>query len=273
MGGACGIVIPSGIYSDLGTKQLRQMLFEKTRVSGLFGFENRQAIFEGVHRSFKFIVLSFDRGGRTKSFPAAFMRHHVEELESFPEGTVDIAIDLVRRSSPSSLSVTEFKSELDVGITEKMLAFPLLGEELPDRWNVKLRCEFHMTNDSDLFHDAPGPGRLPLYEGKMIWQFEHGYAEPRYWIDEAAGRKRVLGKYAKDTGQILDYQRHRFGFRDVARGTDKRTMIMTLLPPYIFCNHKLPVGRLCSAKLPAAVTLGLCGLMNSYVVDSFLRNA
>lgn len=58
-GGACGIVIPSGIYSDLGTKQLRQMLFEKTRISGLFGFENRKAVFEGVHKSFKFVVLTF----------------------------------------------------------------------------------------------------------------------------------------------------------------------------------------------------------------------
>lgn len=58
-GGACGIVMPSGIYSDLGTKQLRQMLFEKTRISGLFGFENRKAVFEGVHKSFKFVVLTF----------------------------------------------------------------------------------------------------------------------------------------------------------------------------------------------------------------------
>jgi len=29
-GGQCGIVIPSGIYTDLGTKQLRELLFAKT---------------------------------------------------------------------------------------------------------------------------------------------------------------------------------------------------------------------------------------------------
>ena len=34
-GGTCGIVIPSGIYSDLGTKQLRKTLFEETEVTGL----------------------------------------------------------------------------------------------------------------------------------------------------------------------------------------------------------------------------------------------
>jgi hypothetical protein len=55
-GGYCGIVIPSGIYTDLGTKQLREMLFGQTTVTGLFCIENRKdLVFEGVHRSFKFV--------------------------------------------------------------------------------------------------------------------------------------------------------------------------------------------------------------------------
>ncbi|MFP4412471.1 Eco57I restriction-modification methylase domain-containing protein, partial [Coleofasciculus sp.] len=45
--GECGIVIPSGIYTDLGAKQLRAMLFEQTQITGLFCFENRRTIFEG----------------------------------------------------------------------------------------------------------------------------------------------------------------------------------------------------------------------------------
>ena len=271
-GGSCGIVIPSGIYSDLGTKQLRQMLFDKSEVSGLFGFENRKKIFEDVDSRFKFIVLSFEKGGKTISFPAAFMRHDVKELEGFPdEESVKIDVDLVKRSSPASLSVTEFKNALDLQITEKMLRFPLLGEELPDTWNVRLFREFDMTNDSDLFHDAPGAGRRPLYEGKMIWQFEHGYAPPRYWIDEAAGRKRVLGRKGEDTGQTLDYQTYRLGFRDVARSTDTRTMIMTVLPPSVFCNHKLPVEKLQGAGLPTDARLYLCSVMNSCIVDFSLR--
>ncbi|MEQ8540353.1 MAG: hypothetical protein RIB93_23225 [Coleofasciculus sp. D1-CHI-01] len=42
--GECGIVIPSGIYTDLGSKQLRYMLFEQTQITGLFCFENRKEI-------------------------------------------------------------------------------------------------------------------------------------------------------------------------------------------------------------------------------------
>ncbi len=33
---------------------------------------------------------------------------------------------------------------------------------------------FHMANDSHLFR-APGDGLLPLYEAKMMWQFDHRF--------------------------------------------------------------------------------------------------
>jgi hypothetical protein len=35
------------------------MLFEEIKIAGLFGIENRNIVFEGVHRSFKFIILTF----------------------------------------------------------------------------------------------------------------------------------------------------------------------------------------------------------------------
>ena len=268
-GGACGIVIPSGIYSDLGTKQLRSMLFENSAVTGLFGFENRKAIFEGVDSRFKFVVLTFERGDTTDSFPAAFMRHDVKELVDFPaEDSVQIGVELVRRSSPSSLSVTEFKNALDLQITEKMLRFPLLGEELPDTWNVKLISEFHMTNDSDLFHDAPGAGRLPLYEGKMIWQFEHGYASPRYWIDEAAGRKRVLGKKGVDNGQTLDYQGYRLAHRSIASSTNERTLVASVLPR-TFAGNSLNVW----IGVESRALLACVSVVNSFIVDWQLRQS
>ena len=49
-----------------------------------------------------------------------------------------------------------------------------------------------MTSDKELFRTEPGPGRLPLYEGKMIHQFEDRFAPPRYWVDEKAGWRALL---------------------------------------------------------------------------------
>ncbi len=272
-GGLCGIVIPSGIYTDLGAKQLREMLFGQTRITGLFGFENRKEIFEGVHRSFKFVVLTFQKGGVTGQFPAAFMRHDVQELERFPQhGAVPIAVDLVRRLSPDSLSVMEFKCDLDVQIAEKMLKFPLLGEKLEGVWNVRFSCEFHMTNDSYLFKTEPGKGRLPLYEGKMIWQFDHKLAPPRYWVDEKEGRAALLGR-EKETGQKLDYQDYRLGFRDIAASTNERAAIATLVPKGCFAGNTLPTGipnEICS---PAPKELCfIAAAFDSFVFDFLIRS-
>ena len=273
-GGLCGIVIPSGIYTDLGAKRLREMLFEKNRITGLFGFENRREIFDGVHRSFKFVVLTFQKGGRTDQFPAAFMRHDVAELERFPQhGAVPMAVELVRRLSPDSLSVMEFKNLMDVRIAQKMLKFPLLGEKIQGKWNVQFSREFDMTNDSDLFKTAPGKGRLPLYEGKMIWQFDHQLVPPRYWVDEKEGRARILGR-EKDTGQKLDYQDYRLGFRDIASNTNERTLITSIIPP-AFHGNKIPtvccIGKSGDILISGDSQFYLCAALNSFAVDWVIR--
>ena len=272
--GECGIVIPSGIYTDLGTKQLREMLFSQTNVTGLFCFENRKTIFEGVDSRFKFVILTFEKNKQTLSFPVEFMRHDVEELQRFPhKDSLVISVDLIRKLSPDSLSVMEFKQDIDIHIAEKMSRFPLLGETLPDTWNLKLTSEFHMTNDSYLFKTEPAKGRLPLYEGKMIHQFTHRYALPKYWLDEKEARQALLKRGEVDKGQILDYQTYRLGFRDVARNTDIRTMIATILPPNSFCGNTISLEKI---DKQVAISLKekcyLLSIFNSFVFDRSIRD-
>ena len=272
--GECGIVIPSGIYTDLGTKQLREMLFSQTNLTGLFCFENRKTIFEGVDSRFKFVILTFEKNKQTLSFPVEFMRHDVEELQRFPhKDSLVISVDLIRKLSPDSLSVMEFKQDIDIHIAEKMSRFPLLGETLPDTWNLKLTREFDMTNDSYLFKTEPAKGRLPLYEGKMIHQFTHRYALPKYWLDEKEARQALLKRGEVDKGQILDYQTYRLGFRDVARNTDIRTMIATILPPNSFCGNTISLEKI---DKQVAISLKekcyLLSIFNSFVFDRSIRD-
>ena len=268
-GGECGIVIPSGIYTDLGTKQLREMLFSQTQVTGLFCLENRKTIFEGVHKSFKIVVLTFEKDGITTEFPSAFMRLDVAELQRFPSAdSLQVNVELVRKLSPDSLSVMEFKNEGDIRIAEKILQFPLLGEQIEGKWNLRLTAEFHMTNDSHLFKQEPGKGRLPLYEGKMIHQFTHLYAEPRYWVDEAEGRKALLGRNGVDDGQKLDYQCYRLAYRSIASSTNARSLIGTILPTNVVCGHSLNIS--CPIQNNKYM-LFLCAALNSFCFDFTLR--
>lgn len=292
-GGECGIVIPSGIYTDLGAKGLRDLLFDENRVTGLFCFENRKTIFEGVDSRFKFVVLTFEKGGGfdsaqpagrslsgvegnrgTVSFPTAFMRHDVAELERFPDlGALELSVDLIRRLSPDSLGLIEFTSEKELKVAEKFSKFPLLGSRDVTTWNVALQSEFHMTNDSHLFHTSQQNGMMPLYEGKMIHQFNHLFEQPRYWVQEKDARKAVLGRI-EDEGQKLDYQEYRLGCRKIARNTDERTMISTIIPPNFHAENFQSVHAFKSdgtRHISRKEMLYLCAVWNSFTLDYQLR--
>jgi type I restriction-modification system DNA methylase subunit len=270
-GGECGIVVPSGIYTDLGTKQLREMLFSQTKVTGLFCLENRKEIFEGVHRSFKIVVLTFAKGENTINFPSAFMRLDVQELQRFPsEESLRMSVDTVRKLSPDSLSVMEFKNEVDIRIAKKMLKFPLLREKIEGKWNLRLTREFDMTNDSHLFKQQLAKGRLPLYEGKMIHQFTHLYAEPRYWVDEQEGRRALLGRNESDNSQTLDYQSYRLGFRAIGRNTDTRTLLVGAIPKNVFCGNSILVSSE-QAQITSAEIVFCQAIFNSFVLDFYAR--
>ncbi len=268
-GGLCGIVIPSGIYTDLGTKQLREMLFGETTITGLFGFENRKTIFEGVDSRFKFVVLSFKKGGKTESFPASFMRHDVRELEHFPStDSLVIPAELVTRLSPDSLSVMEFKSETDVGITKRFLEFPLLGAEIDGHWKIRYFREFDMTNDSGLFHERDSKTRWPLFEGKMIWHYSHQLAQPRYWINKKDGLKKSTKKSDRNGSAMCSS--YRMAFRDVAASTNERSAISTVLPPNVFTGNTVPTQSNDSV-INLSEMLFLVAAFNSFVFDWLIR--
>jgi hypothetical protein len=271
--GECGIVIPSGIYSDLGATGLRKLLFTQTKINEIIGLSNEKFIFEGVDHRFVFCFLTFEKGKTTENFNAVFRINpreaiSADKLENFLHNEkiqLKISTDLVKKLSPDSQSIMEFKNEMDMYIAEKLLKFPLLGEQLAESWNLKLASEFHMTNDSYLFKTENAKGRLPLYEGKMIHQFSHIWNEPRYWVDETAGRKSILGKN-EECGQVLDYQCYRLAYRSVASSTNERALIATIIPP-CFTGNSVNISKNMDIK-----NLLICvSFFNSFVVDWLLR--
>ena len=56
--GRVGCVIPSGIATDDTTKFFFQDIIDQQALVSLYDFENREAIFTGVHRSYKFCLLT-----------------------------------------------------------------------------------------------------------------------------------------------------------------------------------------------------------------------
>ncbi len=290
-GGHCGIVIPSGIYTDLGAKGLRDLLFGQTQIEGLFCFENRREIFEGVHRSFKFVVLTFEKssqprlqqagernasaapndllaaqaiedagGGGTQRFPAAFMRHDVEELTRFPqEGALWLEVELIKRLSPDSHSVMEFKQKSELGIAEKLTQFTPLGKWVKGE-PLSISREFMSSDDHPLFnYDGQG---LMVWEGKMMGQFDGQLEKPKWWISEATFKTTRF--FPRE-----DWHHYRIAIRRIARNTDERTLFCTVLPPNSVVVHSLFVNV--DKILDPQTSLYLCALLNSFVADYFIR--
>ncbi len=306
-GGCCGTIVPNGIYSDRGARQLRELLFAEAQIDAIIGLSNERYIFEEVHHAQKFCVLTFQKGGPTTVFEAAFRINPREaisptQLEPFlhnPQNRVSISVQTVRALSPETLSVPEFRGAADVRIAEKLARCPVLGQQIAGSWQLQIGGEFNMTTDSRLFRTTPAKNRRPLYEGKLIHQFDHRFGEPKYWLDEEEARTallptrlKVLQKLAdqanrkldvKPASLLLDYQTYRIGFRDVSASTNERTMIATVLPPGVFCPHTMSleavlhdemsegVWRLNVPGLTNSERLYLTALLNSFVADYQLR--
>lgn len=276
--GRCGIILPTGIYSDLGTKQLREMLFSECTVDALMAFSNERFIFEGVDHRFKFCLLTFEKGGLTTSFDAAFRfdpREAIKPTEmsnflSNKTSHVRVSVPLVRKLSPDTISVMEFRNEVDVRIAEKMQRFSLLGERSIGGWDFVLTNEFHMTNDSQLFKTSSGKERLSLFTGKMFNQFCITDEHSGYWIEEKEGRKALLGK-TEDKGQLLDYQGYRWVHRRIARNTDSRTLISTIAPKNVFTEVNSTTIKVVETGITGEQMLFLCGMANSLTLDWLLR--
>ncbi len=279
-GGRCGIILPTDVYTGLGAKQLRELLFSKCDLNALFALSNERYIFEGVHHAFKVCLLTFGKGGHTTRFWAAFRMHPFEairadKLEEFlhsPNAHVEIVAESLRKMSPDSLSVLEFRGQMDVDITDKSARFPLIGHEEPEPWRVRFQSEFHMTNDSHLFHEKQAAKMWPLFEGKMIHQFNHRFDGPRYWLKEKEARRAVQGRH-EDSEERLDYQDYRLGFRKIARNTDERTMIATMLPANFHSESIQSIRVYAEGKrtITNDVLLYLSGVLNSFMLDYLLR--
>ena len=270
--GFVGLLTPSGIYADKTAARFFKSVSIDGRVSGLFDFENRKIFFKDVHASFKFCALIF--GGeqrRSDKTECAFFLHDTRTIKD-PDRCFPLAPSDFARVNPNTGTAPVFRTRRDSEITRRIYErHPVLvdrsGGGEKRAWPVRYATMFHMTNDSRLFRTAaqleskgfyPVEGNrwkrgeelyLPLYQGRMIWHFDHRansvrvnpesthnpylskpvteaqHADPaflpqtQYWVP--------AGEVADDLPEGCVYA---LGFRDIARPTDVRTAIASIVP-------------------------------------------
>jgi hypothetical protein len=222
--GRAGFIVPTGIATDDSTKQFFAALAEGGRLVCLWSFENEEFIFSSVHHAFKFCLLVISGAKQRQASEFVFFGRQVDQIHNERRRFSLTAQDF-RLINPNTRTCPVFRSRVDAELTRAIYRrVPVLIEEerdgQPERnpWRIRFMAMIHMANDSGLFSSTAGPGRLPLYEAKMIHQFDHRWASygsgggedgasdlgpeqkanpalnatPRYWVSE----REVLARLA-----------------------------------------------------------------------------
>ncbi|GAA0534346.1 restriction endonuclease [Pigmentiphaga sp. NML030171] len=252
--GRAGFIVPTGIATDDSTKAYFGHITQNRRLVSLYDIENREAVFPSVHRSYKFCLLTLGAAERAEFVCFATQ---VSQLAD-PRRRFTLTPDEFRLINPNTLTCPVFRSERDAELTKKLYrAAPvLIDENRPDGnpWGIRfLQGTHNMSSDSHLFKDEPAADHLPLYEAKLIHQFDHRWATytadgnsrdvtqaekadpdftvtPRYWVSRAEVEERLC-KRDRDGRVIWQWERDwLMGWRRNARATDERTTIATVMP-------------------------------------------
>jgi len=191
--GRAGFIVPTGIATDDTAKDYFAHISQSSRLASLLDFENSDAVFPAVHRSYKFSLLTLGNTPEAQFVCfATQVQHLVDSRRRF-----SLTPDEFRLINPNTRTCPVFRSQRDAELTKKLYrAAPVLireaemdGEGKDARelapeinpWGISFsQGLFNMTSASDLFMNGPSQGsehhRLPLYEAKLIHQFDHRWA-------------------------------------------------------------------------------------------------
>lgn len=254
--------MPTGIATDDTTKFFFADCVDDRRLASLFDFENAAPIFSGVHRSYKFCLLTLT--GRKRPVADAefvFFAHRASDLAD-PERRFTLSPEDLALINPNTKTAPVFRSRRDAEITSKIYRnVPvLIREDDPDGnpWGIEFQRMFDMPGDSHLCSEivelrSQGATRqglvyslgratwLPLYEAKLANRFNHRFSTyssdgSSELVSTEALRNpsfSVSARYYVPTERIREQLGDRtwlLGWRDICRATDARTLIPLVLP-------------------------------------------
>lgn len=248
--GSMGMILPTGIATDATTQYFFKDLVRRGSLVSLYDFENAKQLFEGVHRSFNFCLLTLTgRDQRVERAEFAFFAHDPSDLLK-NDARFGLTPEEIRLLNPNTGCLPPLRSRRDA---ELLLALRKQGTFIildsgHNPWGVGVRQGlFHLTLDgrNGIVTDGrASDDQVGLYEGKLIHQFDHRFAsyvdssltsetsdldkrDPRYSLRfryHTSRREldRRLGSSSRP-GWLLVY-------RDIARNTDARSCIAAIIP-------------------------------------------
>jgi hypothetical protein len=306
--GRAGFIVPTGIATDDSTKAYFGHISQSGRLVSLYDIENRSKLFAAVDSRMKFCLITLGKADATEFVCFAEQASQLADSRR----RFSLTPDEFRLINPNTLTCPVFRSARDAELTKKLYrAAPVLIREAVwqgagkggqliapevNPWGISFMAMFHMSGDSHLFKDTPAPDRLPLFEAKLIHQFDHRWATytpggdsrdmmlaekqdphssatPRYWVDQREVWLRVtrlpdgLRKALRDRHEqatVLAVTQLLFGRWLAAQGsaspsTAAQSALQHTAPQGIYPAWAAFVQHHPYARQVAPVSLGLCG--------------
>ena len=312
---AWGLVMPTGIAVNDSNKAFFSKLIDENRLVSIYSFENEEKLFE-IHHSFKFCLLTCcgkkDVAHEVKGgFYLRRVDHLLDPRRIYTLQTSDFAC-----LNPNTKTCPVFRTSRDAKLTAKIYRnSSILLNDVTGKnpWNIKFSRMLDMSNDSHLFRTyaqlteagatldgntfttPEGEEYVPLYEGKMIWHYNHHYGTwptegerpnsinmpsldelsntnsrimPWYWVPLTAVNDRLV-KYDKD-GNVVWEWKHKwlFAFRDVTNAMTERTFIIAPIPDAKGVGNTATLLYAERGCMPGA---SLYGMMSSLIFDYTTR--
>ena len=230
--GVVSMLIPSQLLGNTGAVAVRRHMLDMD-IMQAYVFENRKKIFD-IDSRYRFVLLTARNRSSSDKFPTAFYLHHLDSLQDQSREKfkfMTCSAQVIKRISPDDLIIPEVSAKA-YALLEKLSACPVVGDTSRDGWQVALARGFDTTNDSDLLEET-GQG-WPSLKGRNMHQFNHAFAAPDFTIDKLKGLRRLEKKKVYG-GRCRDFHEScMIVFRDVARSTDMRTVIASIVPPHTF---------------------------------------
>jgi N-6 DNA Methylase len=299
--GRAGLLNISGIATDDSGKHFISRVMETQTLVALFDFENREGLFPGVHRSYRFSAITL--AGSSTGAPAdfVFFAHTTSDLDQ-SERHVRFTADDIALLNPISRNCPIFRDGRQAELVKALYRKAALRD--PDasvlfRWDAEPTFLFVMSDHSHLFvtsdaFDRPiepriddilrtvnGTRYVPLYESKMFNQFDHRWSSLTSRGDQVetsdeqrADPQRVaVPRYwmkVADAEVKLGHlpKEWLIAVREVTHATNERTAIATILPKY-------PVGhnaQVFAFREPASSAASLLANLNCFCLDFAARS-
>lgn len=283
-GGRLAMLVPAGMYADLGSRRLRDALLDEHGWERLCGFENRARLFRGVDGRFKLAAIIVRKGGGTRATEVSFMQREPAGLlgpgTAFPRDTVAVL-------SPRSGAFVEIDEPESLELLDRLRR---TGTTFADaRWSITFRRELDLTLDSARFEAVGGSSRprdgddllVPVWEGRMVGAFDGvakawvaGHGRKARWREVRTRDAAVEPQYQVPVAELArvdpDAHRPKVGFMAIGSATNARTMIATVLWRAA-CGNSVPTLRCRAAPSGAPGELALCAVLNSFTYDWALR--